>query len=74
MRPSEEVRAEIQKRADEITELSKELEKLTVKEIRDKENKDKENHTQFKQGGIVIVSNSYKGQKGLEGTVTRTTA
>ena len=72
MRSIEEVKREKAKYEKKIEELNKELRELSIKTTKQTKLKKREKReTPFNEGGRVVITNDYKGKKGVQGKVTR---
>ena len=67
----------IQAISQEIENLSAELNQLIIQDNREENNEpritDLEQQEQFEVGNRIEITNSYKGQQGLQGTITKVT-
>ena len=70
-------KARIQAISQEIENLSAELNQLIIQDNREENNEpritDLEQQEQFEVGNRIEITNSYKGQQGLQGTITKVT-
>ena len=74
MRSIEEVKREKAKYEKKIEELNKELGELSIRtNKRTKPKKREKRETPFNEGDRVVITNDYKGKKGIQGKVTRST-
>ena len=71
-------RARIQTISQEIEDLSAELNQLIIQDNQEANNEPRttelDQQYEFEIGNRIEITNSYKGQRGLQGTVTRVTA
>ena len=73
MRSIEEIEKEKTKYEKKIEELNKELRDLSIQTKRNKPKKTEKKKTPLRVGDRAVITNDYKGKKGTEGNITRST-
>ena len=68
-----EINREKAKYEKKIEELDKELRNLSIQTTRNKPKKTEKKKTPLRVGDRAVITNDYKGKKGIEGNITRST-